>query len=153
MSTYFCDETLGSQGIDLSTDLTDELPTVTANPFSLEEVLLNLLTNARDAIEERRRRDDSLSDGKINVRTGLSRNGSATPLIRLEIEDNGAGISDSVAPKVFDPFFTTKDPDKGTGLGLAICRSILEEFDGNLEFELAPDRNTVVAVYLPASMP
>jgi len=71
--------------------------------------------------------------------------------VRVEVEDNGTGISAEIAQRVFDPFFTTKDPDQGTGLGLSISRSIIEEFGGRLELQSEPGKGTTVTVFLPRS--
>ena len=70
-------------------------------------------------------------------------------MVWLEVKDNGVGIPLSIADKVFDPFFTTKDPDKGTGLGLAICRSIVEEFDGNIQFTSTEAEGTIFTIDFP----
>ncbi len=140
-------EQFRSHGVAISEDLSTDIPTVAANPFSLEEVLLNLMNNARDAVE-----DNSLNNAQptVQVRTRI-RNGDGSPgEVLIEVVDTGAGIPDDIASKVFDPFFTTKDPDKGTGLGLAISKSIIEEFGGTLSFETAVGNGTTVTVALPA---
>ncbi|MBT5828574.1 MAG: HAMP domain-containing protein [Candidatus Latescibacteria bacterium] len=119
-----------SHGIRLQTDLADQLPTITANPYSLEEVILNLLNNARDAIEVFKESAPTTYVPKVSIETNVSPENPNKVLI--EISDNGGGISKDVVQKIFDPFFTTKDPDRGTGLGLSISKSIIEEFEGAL---------------------
>ena len=120
-------ELLGAQllahGINLQLTLAEDLPTVMANRFSLEEVLLNLLTNARDAVDTTRD-----SDQRVDVAT--RRDGADR--VAIEVADNGPGIPAQVIERIFDPFFTTKDPDKGTGLGLAISKTIVEQVQGRL---------------------
>ncbi len=143
---------LSTHGIELDADLAEELPPVAANPYSLEEVLINLLTNARDAIDERRQIQPSFY-GRITVRTLARSNGGAHDLVCIEVGDNGPGIPEAVLPKIFDPFFTTKDPNKGTGLGLAICKSIIEQFAGHVSIESTHDSGTMATVALPVSMP
>lgn len=108
----------------------------------MEEVLLNLLNNARDVLEE-----GGGANGKsiINVRTRQT-NGT----VSIEVIDNGEGMPDGVAMRAFDPFFTTKDPDRGTGLGLSICKGIIEELDGTIAIESQPGRGTTVRIEMPA---
>ena len=129
----------------MSRHFADGLPSVRANPYSLEEVLLNLLTNARDAIEER-----EAHHGHISVTTRLSTNGSGGSIVCMDVRDNGRGIPEAVEEKIFDPFFTTKDPDKGTGLGLSICKSIVEDLKGSLEIVSTPGMGVTATVSLPA---
>ena len=136
-----------SHGLELETDLAERLPHVQANPYSLEEVVLNLLSNARDAIETGA--DDGSARGRVLVRTALNDRGSV-PEVRIEVVDNGPGIPEDIRAKVFDPFFTTKDPDKGTGLGLSISKSIVETFGGRIDIRSTPGERTTVTVTLPA---
>ncbi len=134
-----------SNGIRLVCELTENLPAVEANSFSLEEVILNLMSNARDAMMDGN--GQLAEDSILRLRTGAT-DGQA-PLVTVEVEDNGTGIDVDILEKVFDPFFTTKDPDKGTGLGLAVSKSILEEFGGQIDIQSQPDRGTTVSISLP----
>ena len=125
-----------------------ELP-VLVNPFSVEEVIFNLLKNARDAVESKKeeagRRNYKPS---ISIRTG--RDGSAKEKnVWIEVRDNGGGIPEHVISSIFDPFFTTKDPDKGTGLGLSICKSIVEGFCGTIDLDTQADEGTTFIIYFP----
>jgi C4-dicarboxylate-specific signal transduction histidine kinase len=107
----------------------------------LEQVVLNLLSNARGAVE--------VINGKtkrVVLRTG--RTAAGNPVI--EIADNGTGIPDHVMPKLFQPFFTTKEPGKGTGLGLSVSKKIIEEHRGTIEIESRLNEGTTVRVVLPA---
>jgi len=113
-----------SHGLELTLELGDGLPSVEANLFSLEEVLLNLVTNARHAVEEQAA---TCLDPRVIVSTALAGDDD-TERVKIEVADNGTGIDPGILERVFDPFFTTKDPDKGTGLGLAISKSIVEQF-------------------------
>jgi len=126
----------------------EDLPQVVANPFSLEEVMLNLLTNARDAIEARTG-EDRPAPPHIRVRTFAVKKGKQR-LVSILLEDCGVGIPSEILTKVFDPFFTTKGPDKGTGLGLAISRSIVGQFGGHIEIQSTAGHGTSVTVSLPA---
>ena len=139
-------EQFRSRGIDLLCEPAEGLPLVSANPFSLEEAVINLLTNARDAVEERLQAEDPSRTLGIVVRTDRDPHGSVV----IQVIDGGPGIPPSILENVFDPFFTTKDPDKGTGLGLSICKSIVEDIGGAIRVESAPGEGTTVTVSLPA---
>ena len=141
-------EQFRAHGLTIDYQLGVDLPAVSANPFSLEEVLLNLLSNARDAVEEMPH-DDS-GERAVCVRTGRRNGPGSRAEVLIEVVDSGGGIPAEVASRVFDPFFTTKDPDKGTGLGLAISKSIVEGFGGSLAIDSAAGRGTTVTVALPA---
>lgn len=122
-----------THGIDIEKDLADDLPMTCGNPFQYEQVVLNLLSNARDAVEERAQRDSysNVSDPlplRIEVRTR-----EAGGHVRLEVCDNGIGVSEEIINKVFDPFFTTKEPGKGTGLGLSISYGIIQKIEGSID--------------------
>ena len=140
-------EQFRSRGLELVCELGEDLPCIVGNPFSLEEVVLNLLVNARDAVEDRVGEDREASP-RVVVRTGVAGEGSEQQ-VRVEVADRGVGIPDSILEKVFDPFFTTKGPDRGTGLGLSICRSIVEEYGGKIEIESRVGQGTTVIVSLP----
>ena len=137
-----------THGVELACQLQQGLPAVSANPFSLEEVVLNLLNNARDAVEERFAREEIDTYARVMVRTGLE-GADAGAKVKIEVEDNGVGIPEELIDRVFDPFFTTKEPDKGTGLGMAICKAIVEDFDGSLQLQSVVGEGTTISVLLP----
>ncbi len=118
--------------IRVVTELDLELPLVRGDAHQLEQVLVNLLTNARHAIREANR------PGRIVVRTAAV-GGEA---IVLEVRDNGVGISEEVRSRIFDPFFTTKPTGKGTGLGLSIVYGIVAAHGGTIEAHPAPAGGT-----------
>jgi PAS domain S-box-containing protein len=142
---------LRQRGLELECDLAENLPEVEANPFTLEEVVLNLVTNARDAVEERVE-SDSEADPVVALRTKVDRRGSET-WVQVEVADRGVGITAEQLGRVFDPFYTTKDPDKGTGLGLAISKSIIEKLGGTIEIKSEPGGGTTAIISLPAIPP
>jgi signal transduction histidine kinase len=108
-------------------------------PVELEQILINLVTNARDALEQQ---------GTIRLAlTEQVSEGAAHVLI--SVVDDGAGMSSAVAERAFEPFFTTKDPRQGTGLGLSTVRSILERMGGEARFVSRPGGGTRVDVRLP----
>ncbi|RQW05344.1 PAS domain S-box protein, partial [candidate division KSB1 bacterium] len=121
---------------------------VLANPFSLEEVILNLLINARDAVEARISHKDETAQARIELKTRLEQKDKKR-VIKIEITDNGMGIKREILTKVFDPFFTTKEPDRGTGLGLTIAKSIIEQFGGILKLKSVYRHGTTVTITLP----
>ena len=108
------------QGICLSSHLANNLPKVECDFIQIEQVLTNLISNARDALKNEK-------DKHIKVRSYLKQN-----WICVEIEDTGCGMPESVTEKIFDPFFTTKEVGKGTGLGMSISHGIVKEHMGQL---------------------
>ena len=137
-----------SHGVLLEKDLSHhELP-VQVNPYSVEEVIFNLLSNARHSLGEKKETagDEYRPCVRVITRT-LAVNGS--DVMTLKIADNDTGIPGHAAEKIFDPFFTTKDPDKGTGLGLSICKSIVESFQGQIQFDTAENEGTSFEIVFP----
>ena len=135
-----------SRGIEMTSELAEDLPPVLANSYSLEEVMLNLLNNARDAVEDQIQVKGEDAPTRVKLRTEQN-----AQHIRIEVEDSGLGIPQEVIGKVFDPFFTTKGPDKGTGLGLAVSRTIIEGFGGTLQIRSARGEGTRVTILLPTA--
>jgi len=125
--------------IELHVALSDELPDVRGHRGKLQQVLLNLLSNAQDAV---------LGGGRISVRTV-----HAGGRVALEVTDDGIGIAESDLPRIFDPFFTTKGRGKGTGLGLSISYGIVREHDGTMQVESVPGEFTRFRVELPVHKP
>ena len=116
------------------------LPSILGDRNSLQQVLINLMINAMDALEGRK-------DEKpmVTVRT-YSENGK----VCVEVKDNGSGIPRELQEKIFDPFFTTKGPEKGTGLGLAIIASILHQHHAGISVESEVGKGTQFKVSFPA---
>ncbi|HEX8736731.1 MAG TPA: ATP-binding protein [Pyrinomonadaceae bacterium] len=125
------------QHLNLKTDLNENLPKVFADGDQLEQVFLNLLLNARDAMPE---------GGELSVETFRS-DGS----IAVRIADSGVGIEEKNLKKIFDPFFSTKPTGEGTGLGLAVCYGIVTAHNGKIEVESDGDGGTSFLITLPAS--
>lgn len=125
--------------VALTVELQSELPDVRGHRGKIQQVLLNLLSNARDAVE---------GGGSITVRTV-----HAEGRVVLEVVDDGIGIAESDLPRIFDPFFTTKGRGKGTGLGLSISYGIVREHDGSLQVSSVPGEFTRFRVELPAHSP
>lgn len=128
---------LGRDGITLTLDVPPALPPVLGAPFQLQQVLLNLVANAQDALRDR------TGDRAITVRGR-----AAAGVVTLEVQDTGPGIPPEVLPHVFEPFYTTKPT--GTGLGLAISAGIVERLGGRLSAANVPT-GAVFRVTLPAA--
>ena len=137
-----------SHGLLLENDLSPhELP-VKVNPYSVEEVIFNLLSNARHSLGKKKETAGDEYRPCVRVITRkIAVNGR--DVVTLKIADNGTGIPGHAVEKIFDPFFTTKDPDKGTGLGLSICKSIVESFQGQIQFDTAEDEGTNFEIVFP----
>jgi two-component system NtrC family sensor kinase len=119
------------------------LPPVLCHVGDLNQVFLNLITNAAHAIGDGVKKDGSM--GTIRVKTSLDGNHA-----RIDITDSGAGIPEAIRDRVFDPFFTTKEVGKGTGQGLAIARSVVvTKHGGTLTFESEVGRGTTFTIRLP----
>lgn len=114
--------------INLNTQLNRQIPPIIGNTYKFEQVIVNLLTNAKDAVLERRRRQDDYCELKVEIRT-YQENQS----LIVEITDNGTGIDKDDIQNIMLPFYTTKDEGKGTGLGLSICYQIIKEMNGTIE--------------------
>lgn len=137
-----------AHGLRLETALADVQLPVRINPYSVEEVLLNLLTNARDAVETKKKAAGPEFIPRIRIATHHDcPNGIASA--RFEVEDNGGGIPREISERVFDPFFTTKGPDKGTGLGLSICKTIIEDLGGNIRFSSEEAQGATFTITFP----
>jgi len=117
-----------------------DLPAVIGDANQLIQVILNLVTNAEQAIREVR------DTGRIRIRAG--RNGKQ---LSITVQDDGVGIRPEALPRIFDPFYTTKRPGGGTGLGLSICMSIIREHGGNIEAEILPAGGSAFTIYLPVA--
>src|SRR5215470_16571693 len=115
-----------------------DLPSIVGDANQLIQVLLNLITNAEQAIREVR------ESGRVQIRLG-----SSSGNVIVIVQDDGVGISPEAFPKLFDPFYTTKRPGGGTGLGLSICLSIVREHGGTIQAEALPGGGSAFRVYLP----
>ncbi len=125
--------------IQIHRDLSPDLPPLLIEEVQLQEIFINLINNARQAIGKR-------GSGNIWIE-GDSEKGK----VILTIKDDGPGISEEVKNKLFDPFVTTKAPGQGTGLGLSICYGIVKRFDGAITVESEPGAGATFRVILPVS--
>ena len=124
----FFSQQLRLRNIEVILELEDGIPSIKADPNRLEQVFINLLTNARDAIEEKSLQEPlSQGDKRITIRTHFNRR-----YVFAEICDSGTGIPKELTHKIFEPFFTTKTVGKGTGLGLSISYRIVSDYGGTI---------------------
>ena len=120
-----------------------ELP-VSGNMYKFEQVMLNLIRNAIDALEEKKKKTGK--DFSMKIKINSLRNGTS---VVLQVEDNGVGMSREELDYITQPFYTTKTSEKGTGLGLSISQGIVKEMHGTLSFESKPLEGTTVTVTVP----
>ena len=113
---------------------------VSADPFQLQQVFLNLIMNAEQAIHEVR------DQGHLTLRTSIN---ESIGYVVVEVEDDGPGIPPQHLPRVFDPFFTTKEVGKGTGLGLSICYGIIKEHNARISVRNRAGGGAIFTVELP----
>ncbi|MBT8350146.1 MAG: HAMP domain-containing histidine kinase, partial [Deltaproteobacteria bacterium] len=117
------------RGIDVIWETEKNLPKISADPDRLEQVLINLLINSRDAIEQKRNTiEGGIPENKITISTMATEKE-----VVVKVEDTGVGIPEAILDKIFEPFFTTKEVGKGTGLGLSISYGIIKECNGSIK--------------------
>lgn len=127
--------------ISVVRDLNAQNPHVFGEVNRLEQVLLNLLMNAKDALEE-------VSDRQIKIVTKIEKD-----LVRIDVQDNGPGIEEDVMPHIFDAFFTTKEVGKGTGLGLSISQEIVEEQKGKISVSSSAGKGACFSIFFDLCLP
>jgi len=142
------------EDVSLHSDFAPALPPVRADAGMLDQVLLNLAVNARDAMPRGGRVEISTGEEVIVEGELADRPEAQTGrFVTLRIRDNGCGIEATILPRIFEPFFTTKEAGKGTGLGLATVFSIVKQHGGWIEVESRPGEGTVFVLFLPAASP
>jgi signal transduction histidine kinase len=139
--------------IDIRLDLANDLPHVKADPQQIEQILINLALNARDAMPQ---------GGTLTISTErvVSEGGEAMAqpallpgeYVRLRVSDTGHGMENATLERIFDPFFTTKEVGKGTGLGLAIVYGIVQNHSGAITCESGPQKGTSFNIFLPVGI-
>jgi len=127
------------ESIEIELALDSRLPSVEADPSQLDQVLLNLALNARDAMPQR---------GRLRIET---RRGIGGRLVHLVVSDTGVGMSEATRLRAFEPFFTTKPPGEGSGLGLSTTYGIVRQLGGTIMLDSAPGCGTRVNIDLPAA--
>lgn len=147
-------------GVKVERDMDPNLPKTAADPYQLQQVFVNIINNAQQAMQE------AHGGGTLTVRTmpvlrpaGYAHNSTLNlanqpestleSWIRVEFADDGPGIPPELLTRIFDPFFTTKAPGKGTGLGLSVCHGIIRDHDGHIWAESTPGRGAMFVLELP----
>jgi two-component system NtrC family sensor kinase len=133
-----------SGGIAVRAELAEDLPAVAGNRGKLQQVLVNLVLNAKDALQDK-------GSGSVRISTAATSKG-----VELRVEDDGMGMSQETLRKIYDPFFTTKSNPKagqrkGTGLGLAVTYGIVQEHAGTIEVNSTVGEGTLFRLELPAA--
>ena len=141
---------LVDKDIELKTLLADKDITLLADSLQIEQVLMNLVTNAKDAMPD---------GGVITITTGFAKTddeflrlqstGKGEKYALISVTDTGTGMDEKTKERIFEPFFTTKEVDKGTGLGLAVVYGIIKQHEGFIDVESTPGSGTVFRIYLP----
>ncbi len=132
--------------ITVNLELNENLPPIVGVRNRLEQVFINLVMNARDAIEEKRESPHlKEQESVLTIRT-YREEGKVVAIVR----DNGKGMPESVKEKIFEPFFTTKEVGKGTGLGLSISYGIIKDYEGSIEVESMAGSGTIFKIAFPA---
>jgi len=136
---YFLESRCAKAGIELVRELAPHLPEVSADPLQLQQILVNLVVNAVQAMPD---------GGKLTIKTLGSRDH-----VWLIIKDTGIGMTEEVKNKLFTPFFTTKDGDQGTGLGLAVVHGIVASHGGSIRVESEAGKGARFEIQLPVRGP
>jgi C4-dicarboxylate-specific signal transduction histidine kinase len=129
---------LHSRGVRVETKLSESLPAVGGDPVQLQQVILNLIANAADAMQ-------TVQPRVLTIQSDVTRSGA----VHVSFEDSGTGIAKEAETRLFDPLFTTKA--SGMGMGLSICRSIIEGHGGKIWASAARDHGAVFQLELPAA--
>lgn len=135
-------EKLAAKAIHLDLDLCPENPLIAAAAIRVDQLLVNLIDNARGAIAEKPNCREG--EGRITISTVCS----ATE-VEIRVADNGIGIRQSDLPKIFDPFYSTKPPGSGTGLGLSIVHEVVQEMSGTITCRSTRDVGTTMVISIP----
>ncbi|NOS70656.1 MAG: response regulator [Verrucomicrobia bacterium] len=140
-----------TENIVLDLQLHDPLPPVCADASMIEQTIVNLAVNARDAMPRGGRLTLSTALNYVDANHVKRQPGAHEgEYVALRVTDTGGGIAPAVLPRIFEPFFTTKDVGKGTGLGLAVVTGIVQQHEGWIEVESTAGRGTTFTVFLPA---
>ncbi len=139
-SFMFIESQFRNRKIEINWDISDGIPDISANVIQLEEVFVNILVNARDAL-------DNTNNPKVQIKVSV-----VGEFLMVSFIDNGPGIPAELQEQVLDPFFTTKKVGKGTGLGLSISENIIKDHGGQLEIISPPEGGVEICISLPTEL-
>jgi signal transduction histidine kinase len=137
----FLEQHLARHRVKVEAILASDLPEIEANAHQLQQVFLNLLNNACDAMPE---------GGTVRLTTSAERGPGDQQFVTVSVADTGVGIPVDRQAHIFEPFFTTKDLRRGTGLGLSITARIVREHNGSIRLSSAPEAGTTFTIRFPA---
>ena len=157
-ASLMMNELLKRENIMMEQHLSDQLPKVQGSVHQLEQVFINLITNAMDAIRDKRQSHDPAGDrlpdpesskknGRVEIETRVSDNDAG--FVEILVSDDGCGIPEEIAAQVFDPFYTTKEVGEGTGLGLSISYGIIKDHNGTIEVSQTGPEGSTFLTRLP----
>jgi C4-dicarboxylate-specific signal transduction histidine kinase len=130
--------------VELIAEVEPELPQVLVDPSAMQQVLVNLMVNALDALS------DLGSEGRVILSATRNPDTAGGPSVLFRVTDNGPGVPKDIAARLFDPFFTTKNPGRGTGLGLSVSQELLAAMGGGIELHSAANGGASFELRLPA---
>ncbi len=142
-ATSMISEQFKHLGISLLIQLDNKIPSICGNTYKFEQVIINLLVNAKDAVLEKKGKQDADFEMVVGIKSYKE-----NQILVVEVTDNGIGIGNEDINNVILPFYTTKDEGKGTGLGLSICYQIIKEMGGNIEIISDYSHGTTIKLLL-----
>jgi len=142
---------VAGEGVELVSSVAPNLSPVCADPGQIEQVLLNLTLNARDAMPEGGTLALEASPASLNEETAALAGVAPGEHVVIRVSDSGVGMDAEVQARIFEPFFTTKGPGKGTGLGLSTSYGIIRQNNGNIRADSQPGQGTVFTIWLPVA--
>lgn len=131
--------------VKVKLDLDSQIPEILAEHNRLEQVFINLVTNAIDALDEKAEKEDALVEKNLSIKTFVEEG-----WVVIEVSDTGIGMTDEVKSKIFEPFFTTKETGKGTGLGTSISFGIIKDYKGTIDIQTEYGKGAVFIIKFPA---
>jgi PAS domain S-box-containing protein len=143
-------ERLMGENVALEWEMAEDLMRIKADPSQIEQMIVNLAVNARDAMPEGGALRIIGANHTIHRDERAGKGAGAAPFVRLTVADTGAGIDQSILHTIFEPFFTTKGPDRGTGLGLAVVYGVVKQHHGWVDVDSSPGAGASFHIYLPA---
>ena len=132
--------------IEFEVNIEKDIPEVSCRSRQIQQVIMNIITNARDSLNDKYKGYDQNKIVKLQCKRIIK---DESDWVQISVKDNGNGISENVRDNIFDPFFTTKSRDQGTGLGLSISYGIIKDHNGNMYFETEVGENTTFYIELP----